>query len=559
MKMERFRIGYDVTILWSVTDKKGVALPLTDKEVHLYYTCERGRFEADIEIQDDNVVVWHFLNKEQRVLGSYGLTLEVLQSDGKRAIRKDICEAFTLVGKSCFEETEGEANVLEGGEIVLSSELDIYRISPIVPTIGPNGNWWIDGKDSGYLASTARNNIRELFIPEIGFNVDGSYSITQELTSEQKAYNAETAAILKNGQRPLLFSPLDGIVNYFVLADGKYFFYVKQTFFTEGTIRKVICLLESGDIEFIGVLPYASMYDFRNREEVEGYVKCLDKLQDTLAMSTVYSSPINSDTNYPSVVDRLYWEGDVLAIEFNYEDKRYKQTFNKETGEMVHEETLSSSGLILRTVCLPETDEDGNIVTPLTDEEKAYNAETVRLIMGPKGGTTVISLGGVTFAYALVGPSRIECNAKMAYFDLLFAVKFNILFDGSIESPEYAECPTMCFFSNPENIKAFFDYTRLTGVYEPHRIVPAKGYSDGYGMVYSFCGDVLDGKEVMKIHYYDAYGRQWYDYYDLETYEFISKHEVETGGGTGIDLEALEGYLPMSRDFSDDFNNDFAR
>ena len=62
--MERFRIGYDVTILWSVTDKKGVALPLTDKEVHLYYTCERGRFEADIEIQDDNVVVWHFLNKE---------------------------------------------------------------------------------------------------------------------------------------------------------------------------------------------------------------------------------------------------------------------------------------------------------------------------------------------------------------------------------------------------------------------------------------------------------------------------------------------------------------
>jgi len=26
-----------------------------------------------------------------------------------------------------------------------------------------------------------------------------------------------------------------------------------------------------------------------------------------------------------------------------------------------------------------------------------------------------------------------------------------------------------------------------------------------------------------------------------------------------IDLELLEGYMPMSRDFSDDFNNDFAR
>lgn len=729
-----------MTILWSVTNKDGSPFSLIDKEVHLYYTCERGRFEADIEIQD-NVVAWNFLGSIQRVLGDYTLTLEILQSDGKRAIRKDICEAFTLVGKSCSEKTEGEANVNEGGEIVLSSELDIYRISPIVPTIGPNGNWWIDGEDSGYLASTARNNIRELFIPEIGFNEDGSYSVTQELTSEQKAYNAETASILKNGQRPLLFSPLDGIVNYFVLADGKYFFYVKQTFFTEKTIRKEICLLESGDIELMGVLPYSLMYDFRNREEVEGYVKCLDKLRDTLAMVTVYSSPINSDTNYPSVVDRLYWEGDVLAIEFNYEDKRYKQTFNKETGvlieetditpagflrllytpeidtdsniigeltpkekeynaetarrirneetitlaicqrgevvyypgnisigsdgiyihfwtevddlnvriditlqndgtisyaksrgyfgtypfyspegviswrdcwpyslyrgrirdnygesymtanavslgsrsdieciiadytfegknirryysietgEMIHEETLSSSGLILRTVYLPETDEDGNIVTPLTDEEKAYNAETVRLIMGPNGATTVILLGGVTFEYIVASSSYIECYSKTSFLYDLLAIKFNILFDGSIESYEYAECPTMCFFSNPENIKAFFDYTRLTGVYEPHRIVPATGYGDGYGMVYSYCGDVLDGREVFKIHYYDAYGRQWYDYYDLDTCEFISKHEV-TRGGTGIDLEALEGLMPMSRDFSDDFNNDFAR
>lgn len=31
------------------------------------------------------------------------------------------------------------------------------------------------------------------------------------------------------------------------------------------------------------------------------------------------------------------------------------------------------------------------------------------------------------------------------------------------------------------------------------------------------------------------------------------------GGGGSIDPELLEGYMPMSRDFSDDFNNDFAR
>lgn len=32
-----------------------------------------------------------------------------------------------------------------------------------------------------------------------------------------------------------------------------------------------------------------------------------------------------------------------------------------------------------------------------------------------------------------------------------------------------------------------------------------------------------------------------------------------TGGEATIDPELLEAYIPMSRDFSDDFNNDFAR
>lgn len=34
--------------------------------------------------------------------------------------------------------------------------------------------------------------------------------------------------------------------------------------------------------------------------------------------------------------------------------------------------------------------------------------------------------------------------------------------------------------------------------------------------------------------------------------------DIEDGGG-GFDMEALEAYMPMSRDFNDDFNNSFAR
>ena len=34
---------------------------------------------------------------------------------------------------------------------------------------------------------------------------------------------------------------------------------------------------------------------------------------------------------------------------------------------------------------------------------------------------------------------------------------------------------------------------------------------------------------------------------------------IEGGTGGSIDMEVLEAYMPMSRDFSDDFNNSFAR
>ena len=168
--MARYRIGNDMTILWTVNDRDGKALPLTDKEVHLYYTCERGRFEADIEIQD-NVVAWNFLGSKQRVLGDYTLTLEVLQSNGKRVIKRDICNAFTLVGKGCegrHGKEDGEIN--DGGVVELVSELEIFRISPVVPVIEKANDgieyWFVDGVNTGKSARGEKGDV-----------VDASYMV----------------------------------------------------------------------------------------------------------------------------------------------------------------------------------------------------------------------------------------------------------------------------------------------------------------------------------------------------------------------------------------------
>jgi hypothetical protein len=44
-----------------------------------------------------------------------------------------------------------------------------------------------------------------------------------------------------------------------------------------------------------------------------------------------------------------------------------------------------------------------------------------------------------------------------------------------------------------------------------------------------------------------------------ESAKRYTDEKISQGGGGSIDPELLEGYMPLSRDFSDDFNNDFTR
>lgn len=61
----------------------------------------------------------------------------------------------------------------------------------------------------------------------------------------------------------------------------------------------------------------------------------------------------------------------------------------------------------------------------------------------------------------------------------------------------------------------------------------------------------VEGGYIRTVNIYSGEGDQW-------SWDGFS-HDLNGGGGGSIDPELLEGYMPMSRDFSDDFNNDFAR
>ena len=166
--MEKFRIGHDLSVFWAINNNDGTPFILEGKDVRLYVTSPRGRKRVDITVQG-NVIGWDFLGRDQRYLGEYNLTVEVYAEGGKRAIKKDIIDAFSLVGNSCLECTdEDDANVSEGGELTLASALDIYRIMPVVPQIGDNGNWFVDGVDTGKPARGEAGSAVELAYVTMG-------------------------------------------------------------------------------------------------------------------------------------------------------------------------------------------------------------------------------------------------------------------------------------------------------------------------------------------------------------------------------------------------------
>lgn len=137
MGLRRFRIGNDLTVFWAINNRDGSPFDLEGRDVRLYMTHDKGREEVKAiisRLQDgtiNNVIRWDFAGAEQRFLGEYKLTAEISESATKRVITKDHCEAFTLVSRSEMEDESLEANISIGGELIISSRLDIYRFEAV--------------------------------------------------------------------------------------------------------------------------------------------------------------------------------------------------------------------------------------------------------------------------------------------------------------------------------------------------------------------------------------------------------------------------------------------
>ena len=155
----RYRIGNDMTILWAINNKDGSPFDLSGKDVRLFMTHRYGREEVECSVVTlpdgsvNNVIRWSFSGDDQKVLGVYALTASIYTSEDLKLVKKDICEAFELVGTSCLEcEEGGDAIINDGGDLILSSKLDIYRFGIPKIHIGPDGYWYIDNVNTGVSA-----------------------------------------------------------------------------------------------------------------------------------------------------------------------------------------------------------------------------------------------------------------------------------------------------------------------------------------------------------------------------------------------------------------------
>lgn len=151
--MEKYRIGSDIDIYWVIRSTGSDLGPLDNYRLRLFYTCYKGRYEVTDFSHDSFTLSWKFKASEQKVLGDYTLTVEIYSKGGEYIVSQDYCGAFSLVGRSC-EETIRRSLVAGGvtDTLMLASEIAVVRALPVIPEIGANGNWWIEGTDTGKRA-----------------------------------------------------------------------------------------------------------------------------------------------------------------------------------------------------------------------------------------------------------------------------------------------------------------------------------------------------------------------------------------------------------------------
>lgn len=143
--------GTDIHIAWAINTSSGDSYPLEGKNISVYMINGRSTIQVDDFSVNGNTVSWIFRGKDQKTIGNYMLRI-IERANKGRMITIDRCNAFRIVFTGYCANEAQEGLVDEEYNLTLSSEVSVIRMRPVIPVIGDNGNWWIDGEDTGKIA-----------------------------------------------------------------------------------------------------------------------------------------------------------------------------------------------------------------------------------------------------------------------------------------------------------------------------------------------------------------------------------------------------------------------
>ena len=143
--MKKIRIGNTVALTWNIK-VSGEPYQLEGRQLKLYLSAPNaGRQEIEDFTVSDNSISMEWPAADQKVTGIYTLTL--VENQGAAGMMSiDNCNAFQLVECSCMEGCDTES------PLVLESDTAVSVVKPVIPVVGENGNWFVDGEDSGQRA-----------------------------------------------------------------------------------------------------------------------------------------------------------------------------------------------------------------------------------------------------------------------------------------------------------------------------------------------------------------------------------------------------------------------
>lgn len=187
----------------------------------------------------------------------------------------------------------------------------------------------------------------------------------------------------------------------------------------------------------------------------------------------------------------------------------------------------------------------------LTEEQMAYNAETFTMLSQSK--ELMVVTEGAPLILGMLENDFALFTLRSEVLGLIVRADIILNSDGTVELPEYGigAVPPLAFLDNPFSGSMYWMYREI--------IPEAKGAFLVDGIVYEVDSWSKE-KDIPQVEYNEGSKRYRVFFDPDKAYTITDKIDITpAGGGGSIDPELLEGYLPMMREFSDDFNNDFSR